>query len=324
MVASATMTAASFSGIILGSLMSAIVVLCRKYDRDPDNIAPAVASCLGDLFTLILLGCVATALIPFLHTIIPFVVACLVFLASATCLIYTRRNEYAAPLLTEGWSPLFGAMAISSGTGIVLDMFVSRYEGFAVLAIVISGLPGAAGSILVSRLSTGLHTAKLALERGLPSYATQHKHPEPSALLTMATLLLITLPVELVFLSILDAFGWLELPYMFIIFSVIFFFCAVSTFPCVWHFCLAKHNETGAIIPCHCARTHSLLVGAQSRSRQLRPAHSLRAHGPHWAAASCPMLRNCVAPRDQSPQEKRKIKNARTTIMTHFMDPWFM
>ena len=230
MVASTTMTAASFSGVILGSLMSTIVVLCRKYDRDPDNIAPAVASCLGDLFTLILLGCVATALIPFLHTIIPFIVGCLVFLASITCLIYTRRNEHAAPLLTEGWSPLFGAMAISSGTGIVLDMFVSRYEGFAVLAIVISGLPGAAGSILVSRLSTGLHTAKLALERGLPSYATQHKHPEPSALLTMATLLVITLPVELIFLSILDAFGWLELPYMFIIFSVIFFFCAVSTF----------------------------------------------------------------------------------------------
>lgn len=30
-------------------------------------------------------------------------------------------------------------MVISSGTGIVLDMFVSKYEGFAILAIVISG-----------------------------------------------------------------------------------------------------------------------------------------------------------------------------------------
>lgn len=230
MVASTTMTAASFSGIILGSLMCTIVVLCRKFNRDPDNIAPAVASCLGDLFTLILLGYTSTVLIPFLHTPLPFIVGCLVVCASATCFLYALKNEHSRPLLSEGWSPLFGAMAISSGTGIVLDMFVSRYEGFAVLAIVISGLPGAAGSILVSRLSTGLHTAKLALEHGLPSYATQHKHPEPSALLTMATLLLITVPVELVFLSILDAFGWLELPYTFIIISVIFFFCAVSDF----------------------------------------------------------------------------------------------
>lgn len=30
-------------------------------------------------------------------------------------------------------------MIISSGTGIILDMFVSRYEGFALLAVAISG-----------------------------------------------------------------------------------------------------------------------------------------------------------------------------------------
>jgi len=41
--------------------------------------------------------------------------------------------------LGEGWTPLFGAMVISSGTGVVLDMFVSKYEGFPLLAVVISG-----------------------------------------------------------------------------------------------------------------------------------------------------------------------------------------
>jgi len=30
-------------------------------------------------------------------------------------------------------------MVISSGTGVVLDMFVSKYEGFPLLAVVISG-----------------------------------------------------------------------------------------------------------------------------------------------------------------------------------------
>lgn len=42
-------------------------------------------------------------------------------------------------LLGQGWSPLFGAMAISSATGIILDLFVSRYKGFALLAVIISG-----------------------------------------------------------------------------------------------------------------------------------------------------------------------------------------
>lgn len=52
----------------------------------------------------------------------------------------TRRNLHVRDLLKEGWVPLFAAMVISSGTGIVLDTFVARYEGFALLAVVISGL----------------------------------------------------------------------------------------------------------------------------------------------------------------------------------------
>ncbi|KAF8898263.1 Mg transporter [Gymnopilus junonius] len=227
MVASTTMVAASLSGVILGSLMCSIIIICRKFDRDPDNIAPAVASCLGDLFTLILLGIVSTILVPFIRTPIPFIVGILVICCAITCFLYTWKNPYVRPLLKEGWSPLFGAMAISSGTGIVLDMFVSRYEGFAVLAVVISGLPGAAGSILVSRLSTALHAAKLALENALPTYSTPSKHPEPSPFLTTITLLLITLPVEVIFLSILNGLGWLNLPFLFVVFSITFFCCAV-------------------------------------------------------------------------------------------------
>jgi solute carrier family 41 len=119
--------------------MCTVVILCRKYNRDPDNIAPAIASCLGDLFTLVLLGTVSTLLVPFIQTPIPFIVGMLVVCLAIGCFMYALRNEHVRPLLREGWSPLFIAMAISSGTGIVLDMFVSRYEGFALLAVVISG-----------------------------------------------------------------------------------------------------------------------------------------------------------------------------------------
>ena len=55
-----------------------------------------------------------------------FAIACLSF-------VFTLKNKHVRLLLKEGWSPLLGAMVISSGTGIVLDIFVSRYKGFALL-----------------------------------------------------------------------------------------------------------------------------------------------------------------------------------------------
>ncbi|KXN83227.1 Solute carrier family 41 member 1 [Leucoagaricus sp. SymC.cos] len=207
MVASTTMSAACLSGLILGSFMCTLIVLCRKFNRNPDNIAPAIASCLGDLVTLCLIGLVSAILIPFLHTPIPFMVGIIVVVTAVTSLTYTLRNKYVRPLLGVGWTPLFGAMIISSGTGIVLDMFVSKYEGFAILAVVISGLPGAAGSIFVSRLSTALHAAALSKS------VTQLSDNQPSPRLVMLTLLFITLPVEIVFLTVLRTDALLPPPF---------------------------------------------------------------------------------------------------------------
>ncbi|KAJ6630275.1 hypothetical protein B0H10DRAFT_1983851 [Mycena sp. CBHHK59/15] len=220
MVASTAMTAACLSSLILGSFMCGLVVLCRRFGRDPDNIAPPIASCLGDLVTLILLGMVSSILVMFLHTPIPFTVGLLVCLSAVSCGIFTRRNAQVRQLITQGWSPLFGAMVISSATGIVLDLFVSRYEGFALLAVVISGLPGSVGSIFASRLSTSLHASALSL-------APPSSGPEPSSTVVLVTLLVITLPVEIIFLSLLAALGWLHLPFMFVAFSVVFFCMAV-------------------------------------------------------------------------------------------------
>ncbi|KAL1661677.1 hypothetical protein GGF50DRAFT_129319 [Schizophyllum commune] len=246
----ATATAsAALSALLLGAFMCALVVGCRRFNLDPDNIAPPVAACLGDLVTLVLIG---------------------------------------------------------SGTGIVLDLFVSRYEDFAVLAVVISGLPGSVGSIFTSRLSTQLHagagkdgikadvmgagadeeqrglladeedgtpltarpsdarSAKPSHRRtpsssharspssasfrrasshypptpGAPSFPTpgvsslsHHHHPTPPSpppLTVAITLLLITLPVELIFLAVVRGLGWLELPLLFVGCSVVFFCVAVT------------------------------------------------------------------------------------------------
>ena len=61
----ATATAsAALSALLLGAFMCALVVGCRRFNLDPDNIAPPVAACLGDLVTLVLVGVVSGVLLP--------------------------------------------------------------------------------------------------------------------------------------------------------------------------------------------------------------------------------------------------------------------
>jgi solute carrier family 41 len=104
-----------------------------------DNIAPPIASCLGDLVTLSLLGVISSILINVVNTPIPLICATLIILSATLCAFLVRRNSSVKDLIYQGWVPLFGAMVISCATGIVLDMFASRYKGFPLLAIVISG-----------------------------------------------------------------------------------------------------------------------------------------------------------------------------------------
>ena len=104
-----------------------------------DNIAPPVAACLGDLVTLLLLGAVSTVNIVLIDTPLALIILITVATSAVGWAIVTRRNAAVSHLLLEGWVPLFAAMIISCGTGIVLDLFVSRYDGFALLAAVIGG-----------------------------------------------------------------------------------------------------------------------------------------------------------------------------------------
>ncbi|KAF8437557.1 hypothetical protein L210DRAFT_3405455 [Boletus edulis BED1] len=217
MVAASSMLSACMASIILGSFMCFLVVLCRHYGRDPDNIAPPVASFLGDLVTLSLLAGVSSFLINWVNTLLPLIIAILVICSAAACGVVVRRNDVVRDLIWQGWTPLFGAMVISSGTGIVLDMFASRYPGFPLLAVVISGLPGSVGSIFISRLSTSLHAAA--------SHFSHYRDTGPSSWPVMVTLFLVTVPIEVLFLVILHFFGWIHLPIVFAISSLVFFCC---------------------------------------------------------------------------------------------------
>ncbi|KAG2139058.1 Mg transporter [Suillus clintonianus] len=219
MVASSTMMSACLSSIILGAFMSFLVIVCRRFGRDPGKRFWA-SSGFGDLVTLSLLGAISSILINVVNTPIPLICVVLTILSATMCVFLVRRNSSVKDLIYQGWIPLFGAMVISCATGIVLGIFASRYQGFPLLAIVISGLPGSVGSIFVSRLSTALHAAS--------GNTSLHKS-EPSQKLVMATFILITVPIVILFLCILRASGWLKFSIMFAILSVLFFCCAVFT-----------------------------------------------------------------------------------------------
>lgn len=103
-----------------------------------DNIAPPIASCLGDLLTLTLLALSSTALL-YIPSPIPFLLLLSLLGLTYLAVRAASKNAEVKHLLWSGWTPLFGAMFISSGTGMVLEKFVKKYEGFGLMAVIISG-----------------------------------------------------------------------------------------------------------------------------------------------------------------------------------------
>ncbi|GAA5919343.1 hypothetical protein JCM1841_004351 [Sporobolomyces salmonicolor] len=155
-----SMLAASISSGVLGSFMCSLVVLCRRFRINPDNIATPLAGMLGDLVTLVILGIFSSLFAKFMGTIISTFVFIGLLAAIAVNIVITFRNAYVQELLSVGWGPLFIAMAISSGSGVILESYVNAYRGFALLSPVLTALSGAAGSVFVSRISTALHSGR--------------------------------------------------------------------------------------------------------------------------------------------------------------------
>ncbi|KAK4053716.1 hypothetical protein OIV83_001372 [Microbotryomycetes sp. JL201] len=154
-----SMLAASISSGVLGSFMCSLVVICRRFRVNPDNVATPIASALGDMVTLVILGVLSSIFVKFMGTLVSTAVFLCLLFAIGFNVALTFRNAYVQELLTVGWGPLFLAMAISSGSGLVLETYVKAYEGFALSAPVVMAISGACGSVYVSRISTSLHSS---------------------------------------------------------------------------------------------------------------------------------------------------------------------
>lgn len=159
--ASSVLTA-SFASFVLGLIMIGVIVVSKKLNINPDNIATPIAASLGDLTTLALLSWIASLLYRTIGTsvILPSIIIIVGAVLVPVCGYVAWKNKFTRQALDEGWVPVVSAMVISSAGGLILDYTVSNYKGIAVFQLVINGIGGNMVAVHASRLSTSLHTGQ--------------------------------------------------------------------------------------------------------------------------------------------------------------------
>ncbi|SAM02658.1 hypothetical protein [Absidia glauca] len=195
---SSSMVSASFSSAVLGVFMCALILICRRFHVNPDNIACPLASATGDIVTLILLAGCAVVLQGHMDSLLSTFVFLAMFAMVPLFGYIVWTNKHLKDLLFVGWTPIVCAMVISSFAGVVLEQYVEKYKGVALLTPVLIGVAGNLGSIYASRISTCLH---------------QDTHENYAAVEWV--LFLMNIPVQIVFLIIIWGFDMGQLDYNF-------------------------------------------------------------------------------------------------------------
>ncbi|KAG0339877.1 hypothetical protein BG000_001151 [Podila horticola] len=186
----ASMICAALSSFVLGSFMCGLVLVCRRYKINPDNIACPLASSFGDLVTLVILAGCSLVLQKYLNTAIPVILLVLLLGLIPAWLVYVRKNKFVAGVVKEGWVPVFAAMVISSTAGLTLERYINEFPGLALISPVLNGLIGNIASIYASRISTSLHAG----------VKENYKATE-------RTLFYVHIPVEIAFMAVIGAMG---------------------------------------------------------------------------------------------------------------------
>ncbi|XP_075739350.1 solute carrier family 41 member 1-like [Rhipicephalus microplus] len=135
--------------------MSTVVVLSTKCEKNPDNIAPAIAPSFGDLTTLFLLSSYPSLMLyhPYLA---PLVIAvCLLLLPM--WIVLARRNTVSREVLRVGWLPIIIALTVSSFGGYILDYAVFAYPPIALHLSAVNALGGNLAAVFSCSLSSYLN-----------------------------------------------------------------------------------------------------------------------------------------------------------------------
>ncbi|KAF9131361.1 hypothetical protein BGW39_001869 [Mortierella sp. 14UC] len=186
----ASMLCAAMSSFVLGGFMCGLVLVCRRYRINPDNIACPLASSFGDLVTLVILAAVSVFLQKYINSPLSALMLVMLLALIPVWVIYVRKNKYVCEVAKEGWGPVFAAMVIASTAGLVLERYINEFPGMALISPVLNGLTGNIGSIYASRISTSLHA----------NIKENYRETEK-------TLFLVHIPVQTVFLTVIALLG---------------------------------------------------------------------------------------------------------------------
>ncbi|XP_060537209.1 solute carrier family 41 member 1-like isoform X2 [Cylas formicarius] len=149
----------SIASFVLGLITAGVIVFSRHCHINPDNVATPIAASLGDITSLTLLSWASTILYDSIGTedwLAPLIIAGYI-LAIPLWVWIAKRNPLTRDVLFNGWTPVVGAMLISSMGGLILDFMVNRFKGIAVFQPVINGVGGNLVAVQASRISTALH-----------------------------------------------------------------------------------------------------------------------------------------------------------------------
>jgi solute carrier family 41 len=149
---------ANVANLLLGSVMCGVVILSRKWNINPDNIATPIAASLGDFTTMILLANISQYLYttlanPWLQDTLLTVLLILI----PVWAIIARRNPHTSTVIVTGWFPICGAMLIQNGGGLIMERALNQFRRIAAFQPVINGVGGNLVAIQSSRMSTHLH-----------------------------------------------------------------------------------------------------------------------------------------------------------------------
>ncbi|CAG7827071.1 unnamed protein product [Allacma fusca] len=159
LLCASSMLTAAIASCALGILMVAVIVLSKKLNINPDNVATPIAASLGDVTTLGLLAWLASILYEELDAkpwLSPSIIGAYI-LVTPLWIWISHKNEYTKQVLITGWPPVLTAMLISSGGGLILDLASAKFEPMALYQPVINGVGGNLVSVQASRISTALH-----------------------------------------------------------------------------------------------------------------------------------------------------------------------
>uniref|UniRef100_A0A915LUD7 SLC41A/MgtE integral membrane domain-containing protein n=1 Tax=Meloidogyne javanica TaxID=6303 RepID=A0A915LUD7_MELJA len=152
LLGASAVSTASFASLALSLVMIAVIMMAKRWDINPDNVATPIAASLGDLTTLTILsvfGSVFLSAHRTQHWLNMFIILLFLFILPI-CIAIASRDSSARQVLRYGWM-------ISSSGGFVLERAVMNFQQMPLYQPVMNGVGGNLAAVAASKLSTFYH-----------------------------------------------------------------------------------------------------------------------------------------------------------------------